>query len=205
MNETISPVYLNLFEKIKLMNSVTNAIASYGEQCGMTNFFDFVDMSCGAVPDGEFSQIIDLSDPEVFLSMYVGIVEARFAFVVTKMLNASQDFLSPIKIFCRQVGSSNKLDSVSDCRNAFELMECILLDGMPGASSKEITTDSCNLVEWKIKKDNHKAAWDKWGGKVNLFYELQKDFIEGYLEGSGIKYEITEDKVFRLEKKDFEK
>ncbi len=201
MNATISPVYLNLFEKIRLINGISNAIASYGEQCGMTNFFDFVDMNCGAVPDGEFEQIIDLSDPEVFLSMYVGIVEARFAFVVTKMLKANKDFYNPIKQFCHQVGKSNKPESITDCRNAFEFLECILLDGMPGTPVKEIILDSSEKVVWKQIQDTHKLAWDKCEGDLNLFYELQRDFIEGLLEGSDIQYSINEDNTFQLTKK----
>lgn len=95
-----------LFIKIRILDDMSWDIAVFGENQGIEKLTERVDLSCGAVPPGEYEQVIDLSAPQQFLDLYEHIVEHRFAFVVTAMLKLRPDYIKPLKNYCFEKGKS---------------------------------------------------------------------------------------------------
>lgn len=191
---------LNQFDKIRLLNNMANAVANYGEQSGVQKFFETVDMNCGAIPDGDFASVIDLNSPHQFLSLYMHVAEARFAFAVSNLLKINEKFYGPIEAFCKETGklNSKKVDSIYD---AFELYEFFVLDGMPCDETKEILFQKDSEISWKKLIDTHKEFWDKYDGDVKVYYRLLKAFASGLFEGSGFTFEIDdENQMFSIKK-----
>lgn len=188
------------FNKIRLLSDIGNHIARYGVQCGLKTLMDDVDLNCGAVPEGEFEQVIDLSSAHQFLSMYTKIAENRFAFVVTALLKANADFMPILVEFCGRIGKDMNLEFIPDAKTAFEVFESYILDGMPCEETKKITLNTADIVQWEKLADTHEDSWKKAGGEVSVYYKLQQCFVSGLLEKSGIKFENNGGKSFSLTK-----
>ena len=96
-----------LFNKIKLLSDIADHIAYYGVRCGNSQLMDYIDMNCGAVPEGDVSGIIDEDAPKQFLEMYIQIAENRFAAAVTELLKMNPQFMKPVSDFCVQIGRAH--------------------------------------------------------------------------------------------------
>lgn len=187
------------FNKIRLLNDIANHIGAYGVSCGNETLLDHMDLSCGAVPDGDFEQVIDLNSPNQFLSLYMQIAENRFACVVTEMLKMNKGYLDIISEFCMRIGREMNIDPVDNIEKAYEVMQSFILDGMPCDETKEILIKDADKIQWKKLVDTHEAAWKKVNGDVAVYYRLQQDFVNGIFEESGISLKIENKALFTLE------
>lgn len=169
------------FSKLKFWSNVADSFANYGVQCGVMDFMDQTDLNCGALPEGSYEQVIDLSAPEQFLSLYTQIAESRFAFVVTNLLKLSEKTFVPMQDFLYSVGKSNQVQNLSSAREAFDFVQSFLVDGMPGTESIEIIEEGEEFIQWKKISDTHKSYWEKFGGSVENYYSLQHALIDGLL------------------------
>ncbi len=98
-----------LFNKLQLLNSMATQIVLFGEQCGASGLMDYVDMNCGAIPEGPYTQVVDQTAPDQFLEMYRKIAENRFKLAVSTLLKADPAFMKPIEEYCARDGE--------DCRD----------------------------------------------------------------------------------------
>lgn len=191
--------FRNLFNKIKLLNEITNQIVYFGVTQGNPAFSDYVDMNCGGIPEGEYEQVIDISAPFQFLSLYNQIAENRFAFSVAGLLKMNQGFFTPVAGFMKQVGSDMGIEGIETIDQAFEIFNAFVLDGMPGDESKKIILHQENQLEWELIKDNHKEAWTKAEGNLENYYKLQENFVNGLLSRSNFKF-TKDGELFRIKK-----
>ncbi|MCR5699644.1 MAG: hypothetical protein K6G52_08385 [Treponemataceae bacterium] len=190
----------NQFFKIRLWNNMAQMIAYFAFQRGNGQVFDYIDMNCGGIPEGEFEQVIDLSAPHQFLSMYTQVAEKRFAFAVTELLKMNGGYIDALSDFCRRTGRELNADEVDDAEKAFELMKSFVLDGMPCDETKEVVSVDERKIEWKKLTDTHAEAWNKAGGDLSVYYRLQKDFVDGLLEKSHITLHTENYETFWLER-----
>ena len=186
------------FNKIKFLESVADQFASYGVKCGNVNLFDYIDMNCGAIPEGAFPQVVDIAAPMQFLDMYTKTAENRFAFAVTELLKMNGAFLEPLKKACFQAGEDIQIHSVKDAEEAFEIYNAFVLDGMVDEQTKEIVVQTDSKIVWKKLRDTHEAAWKKAGGVLNVYYLLQKSFVSGLFAESRYAYNIEDNSTFSL-------
>jgi len=193
-------LYMNQFFKIKLINDISSQIALYGEKCGIKNFSDYLDMSCGAIPEGSYEKVIDPEAAEVFLDLYYNIAESRLALSITKLLEINNEFLIPIKDFCFRIGQDYWNQEVKDIKQAFELIMAFILDGKLSMQPKEIIKYSENEIVWKISVDTHLDFWEKVKGNINNYYEIQQSIVSGLLSKSSYKYQIENNTIFTLKK-----
>jgi len=177
------------FNKIKIVDYIANCIANYGVQNGYDQLFDKLDLSCGAIPEGDISQVIDLSAPEQFLSLYTQIAENRLAMSVTELLKMNSAFLKPILDFCYSVGAQMKIEKVENAEEAFAIYNDYVLDGVPGQATKKITEKSETCVSWTKIEDSHESAWKKAEGDLNVYYQVLEAFVNGIF--SVVKYTLT--------------
>lgn len=191
---------VNQFNKIKLVDAMAFQIASYGVQNGNDTLLDRIDLSCGAIPEGEFEQVIDLSAPHQFLTLYMQIAEKRFAMAVTELLNMNEGFYKPLEDYMEQVGRDMKIPAVSDMDQALSIYDSFVLDGMPCDETKEVLEKSSSKITWTKLMDTHQDNWNKVGGDLGVYYQLLQDFIKGLFAESGIVLQIDNQLTFTLEK-----
>ncbi|MCQ2575225.1 MAG: hypothetical protein MJ162_00680 [Treponema sp.] len=196
-------VYYEHFQRIKILDFMTTMLGNYALSKGYDTFVDYIDMNCGAIPEGNYNQVIDSSAPQEFLSLYTGIAHKRFAFAVNGLLKISSDYFAPIKDFCFRTGKDLKIgaEQITSPRDAFSILCTFILDGMVGEETKEITAETENRVEWKKLVETHGDAWEKAGGKLEIYYELQEAFGNGLINVAGYEYKIQNTEIFSLEKK----
>ena len=191
---------VNQFNKIKLVDAMAFQIASYGVQNGNDSLLDRIDLSCGAIPEGEFEQVIDLSAPHQFLTLYMQIAEKRFAMAVTELLNMNEGFYKSLEDYMEQVGRDMKIPAVSDMDQALNIYDSFVLDGMPCDETKEVLKKSSSKIIWTKLMDTHQDNWNKVGGDLGVYYQLLQDFIKGLFAESGIVLQIDNQLTFTLEK-----
>lgn len=165
---------------------------------GAENFMDALDLTCGAIPPGNYGQIVDPSAPEQFLKLYMGVAENRFAFAVTQALKINPQFLPAIRNYCHDKGASIKIEKLETVEAAYEVINTFVLDGMPADKTKKIITAEARKLVWEKITDTHEAAWIKTEGDINVYYDLQNCFIQGLLAESEISFSNEENKIFTL-------
>ncbi len=192
------------FNKIRFINSITDSIANYGVQCGMTDFFDILDMNCGAVPDGEMNQVIDPAAPVQFLSLYTKISQDRFAMAVIQVARLSPVCKNAICQFIADIGRQNQLSAgapntenvpnaehAPDIPNtpvqAFEILQSFVLDGMP-ETPPEIICKNETAIIWKKTGTSTEESWQKFGGDISFYNELLKIFADNLFEPNGLTF-----------------
>lgn len=97
--------YGDTFSRIRLLGSMADQIIAYGERCGAAGLMEYIDMNCGAIPEGEYAQVVDQSAPEQFLQMYRKIAENRFTLAVKTLVKANPDFMKPVEEYCERDGA----------------------------------------------------------------------------------------------------
>lgn len=176
------------FWKIRMVNDMANDIGYFAMSQGYENLMDKIDMTCGAVPEGEYEQVIDQSAPHQFLELYMHIAESRFALAVTECLRMNQAYWPAIMNYCREKGTALHPEKIRTVEAAYEVINNCILDGMPCDETKKITIVEPNRIAWEKLIDTHESAWKKAGSDVDLYYQLQTCLIEGLLGDSGFKY-----------------
>jgi len=186
------------FVKIQILSDMAFDIAAFGENQGIGKLTERLDLTCGAIPPGEYEQVIDQSAPQVFLDLYMKIAEKRFAFAVTELLKLNQAYINPLINYCFEAGKVHSIEKLKTVEAAYELINAVVLDGMPFDDVKEITTVEAFRLVWKKQKETHEDSWNKVGGDVAVYYQLQSAFIEGLLNESGISFVNEGNSVFSL-------
>ena len=194
----MDPRDVNQFNKIMLLNGIANQIAAYAVKCGNATFMDYVDMNCGAIPEGPLQQIIDLASPYEFLSMYMQIAEKRFAFAVSGLLKMNPEYMNQLLDFCGRVGKDMDLPVVEDIEAALSVYDSFILDGMPDQDTKILEFKSDKKIVWRKIKDTHESSWTAAEGDLNNYYKLLESFVAGLFVKSGLTLTIEDKTTFCL-------
>lgn len=196
--------YRSYFKKLQTLNSLTDYCLDIASKNGLDTLPDTVDLTCGALPEGDYDEVIDQDNPKMFLELYTGMVESRLALTVTECVKVNFDFLP---VFCnlfKEAGKTLREGIPQNCLKAYVLLDSLLPDGIPdgipGSSNKSMVYSVNNKVIWEIKDEIHGQYWEKFGGDPDFYYELTASFAEGILEGSDIKYSSQRNVSFMLEK-----
>lgn len=195
---------VNQFNKIKLVDAMAYQIAGYGVQNGNDTLLDRIDLACGAIPEGEFEQVIDLSAPHQFLSLYMGIAEKRFAMAVTELLNMNEAFYKPLEDYMEQIGRDMQIPEITDMEQALNVYDSFVLDGMPCDETKEITEKTPLKITWTKLMDTHQNNWIQVGGDLSVYYHLLQHFVKGLFSASEFTLLIDNQLTFTLGKDDDE-
>lgn len=188
----------NTFVKTKILNDLADAIGVYGENSGVKNLLEQMDLNCGAIPEGPFEKVCDTSSPQEFVTLYAHIAEKRFAFAVTVLLKINPDFLEPVKTFLYNAGSNYAPENIPTKHHCFSVIDAFVLDGIENENQKILVTDSESQLIWKNSADTHKIFWEKVNGSLENYYILQSEFINGLLSKSKFKFSKS-DELFKIE------
>ncbi|MBQ0052168.1 MAG: hypothetical protein KBT11_08940 [Treponema sp.] len=185
--DTSEIIYRRQFDKINLLNFMCSDLISYAEKKYGSEFPEYVDMTCGAVPEGEYEKIIDPSSPREFLDLYTDICLKRFKTVTSKILELGDGYDIVLKNYFFNEGKKLGLPKPSSLDEAYELIQVCILEKLTTCGSHQIET-----------KGNDEIIWKNPNSDLN-FWMFMKDLICGIIEGSNITFSI-DDSVFRLKK-----
>lgn len=188
----------NQFNRIMLLDEITNQLVAFGMNSGDEKFADYVDLNCGAIPQGRYDQIIDPQAPQQFLALYTQIADKRFAFAVNRLLDLNPSLKEPLIDFCRRSGQALNLPIVENAEQAFCSYCDLVLDGMPSEQTKEILEKSEFKITWRKILESHEQSWSANGFDIGFYYELLQGFVEGLFFNSGFKLKIADQKMFEL-------
>lgn len=190
--------YFLQFSKIKLWDEMATDIAYFLLSQGYETIMDKIDLTCGAIPQGEYEQVIDQGAPQQFLTFYTHIAEFRFAVAVTEALKMNKDYWGAIKKYCYDKGKVFRPEKFANIQAAYDLLDCCILDGTGDEDTKKITVAEQDKIVWEKLIDTHENYWQKAGSPVDIYYDLQSCFILGILNESNIKFANEENKIFTL-------
>lgn len=190
--------HIILFNKIKLTDYIATSIANYGEQCGAKELMDFLDLNCGAVPEGNFSQIIDISAPEQFLGLYTGIAQRRLAFAVINVLRLNEQTFVPIKQFCYEVGHKYRVEGIENLEQAYRVFQDFILEGKSGFSERNLIEAGEEKIVWEENNDFIKEIWEQQGGNLEIYNQIRECFVDGLLSDINVKLLKERDNIFSL-------
>ncbi len=179
------------FDKIQLLNFMTEDILSFAAQKLGPQFMDHVDMNCGAIPQGEYEKIIDPDSPRQFLSLYKNTVLKRLNLTATSLLQLDQSYQNVMADYFFRQGKNLQLPKPKSTAEALSLFDsCILCSG-DGRSFQNQTPES---ISWTCSQSTPTISWP-------LYWNLMCSFASGFLSGSGCTIRFSENRMFTIEKK----
>ncbi len=175
------------FSRIRILCFMTDDIVSFAAQKYGAEFFDYMDMTCGAVPDGEYEKVIDMTAPKQFLDLYTNIALNRYVLAYKKILELGDGYQKVLNDYFFNQGTLMPIEKPQNVQTAFNLInECVL---EKSKVQNTITAQSENLIEWK-KSDCDLSYW-----------KFIKAFADGMISNTGITFTFSEDMTFSLVKK----
>ncbi len=175
------------FDRINLLNYMANDIVAFAAQKYGEEFFEFIDMKCGAVPEGEYEKIIDPAAPQVFLELYTNIVINRFSLACAKVLELGEGYDKVLSDYLFNSGANLGLPKPASIKDAFDLIQLSVLDGMYSKQKIEF-----------VMQDDSRLEWKKNCGKDFTYWNLMRHFVLGLIAGSGIDFSVDENLNFCL-------
>lgn len=191
-------LYRQQFNKIILLSYMALDIAAFAESKGSNNLIERLDLTCGAIPAGDFEDVIDPSAPDQFLELYTHVAEFRFAFSVTELLRINTGFIDALNHYCYDKGKSLAQAKLTSVNEAFDYMNAFVLDGIPSNKTREIIEQTEKKIVWKKLNDTHEEFWTKAGCTVDVYYQLQAYFVNGLFEASEIKFLNDKNETFTI-------
>lgn len=145
----------NHFWRIKILNYITNDLVNFAAQKLGPQFFEYIDMTCGAIPEGPFEKVIDVNAPEQFLNLYTDIALNRFMLCTQKLIELDHSYFKLIADYLFNQGKLLELPEPSSKQEAEGLIKLCILQ-------KDSKTDEryWNLMQYFAKGVLVKSKFD---------------------------------------------
>lgn len=183
--ETSEKLFHRQYDKINLLNFMCHDLISFAEKKYGPEFPEFMDMTCGAVPEGEYEKIIDQSSPSEFLELYTDICLKRFSLVCKKILELGDGYDIVLEKYFFDEGQKLGLPKPSSVDEALELINVCILEKFSTYRTFHIESKTENEIRWKNMNSD-----------LN-FWAFMKNLIRGIFEGSRIVFSI-DGEIFKL-------
>lgn len=199
MSAFLGPIHTWLFGKITFQDELTTGILEKAQEKGYyPGLIDEVNQRYGTLPKGKLEDIIDETNIHGWLQTQVALVEKRLAFVVTALLKEDQERLSMMMGVAYEEGKTYRIGDKATVRDAFELLEHLLLDGMPCDHVNKITEETEEKICWEQTVDLHEPYWAEVGGSVEFYYDIREALVKGLFSGSKITFARINDQKYAL-------
>ena len=149
---------------------------------------------------GELADIIDESNIHGWLQERITVVENRLAFLITVTTDEHPERIIDINDVVYEFGRNHAAASDISVKEAYELLNNCLLNGMPCDRVNDVTNEDENSISWVQTVDIHAPYWDMIHGNSEYYYAIRESLVIGMLENSGITYQQTGSQVFELRK-----
>ena len=185
MNENTIQNYQQ-FNKIKLLTYMTDDIIAFASQKFGQEFYDYMDMNCGAIPEGDYEKVIDPDAPDQFLRMYENIALKRIELVSKKLLESSKEYLKLMEEYFFNQGKKIAVGQIKDVETALEYFHEFILENA-SMSHHQVTCKNENLISWK--KENNES---------NIYWKLMECFTQGLFFESDFQFTVSDKLEFKI-------
>ena len=179
----------SFFDRIRLFNFMAKDIVAFAAQKYGPEFFDYVDMNCGAMPDGEYEKVIDQGAPMQFLELYSSMVMKRLELASEKIIELGEGFDSVLKKYFFNEGKNFGIKKPESIGEAYGLVKTCALDSFS--------------TEDEISLQNEKAmVWNKKSVAFPLYWTIvMASLMAGIFESSPVEFSVSENLEFCLKLK----
>lgn len=178
--------YRGFFDRIRLFNFMAKDIVAFAAQKYGPSFVDYMDMNCGAMPEGEYEAVIDQGAPLQFLELYAGMVIRRLELASGKILELGDGFDTVLKNYFHNEGKNLGIDKPQNLNEAYGIVRTCALD---------ITLSEDQFISTTDKE----LRWKKKGNPSPLYWTLlMTALISGIFDNSPVEFSVSEEMEFCL-------
>ena len=201
MSAFLGPIHNWLYNKIKFQDELIQCILQFvSTKDYQIPLLSQMDQRYGVLETGELADIIDESNIHGWLQERITVVENRLAFLITVTTDEHPERIIDINDVVYEFGRNHASASDISVKEAYELLNNCLLNGMPCDRVNDVTNEDENSISWVQTVDIHAPYWDMIHGNSEYYYAIRESLVIGMLENSGITYQQTGSQVFELRK-----
>ncbi|MDD3239808.1 MAG: hypothetical protein PHW47_06975 [Lachnospira sp.] len=201
MSAFLGPIHNWLYNKIKFQDELIQCILQFvSTKDYQIPLLSQMDQRYGVLETGELADIIDESNIHGWLQERITVVENRLAFLITVTTDEHPERIIDINDVVYEFGRNHAAASDISVKEAYELLNNCLLNGMPCDRVNDVTNEDENSISWVQTVDIHAPYWDMIHGNSEYYYAIRESLVIGMLENSGITYQQTGSQVFELRK-----
>lgn len=193
MSAFLGPIHYWLYKKIQLQEEMLRSAVICGEKNGWAELTEELKERCVSEEIRPLEELIDTANIHGWLQERIHDAESRYATLITKLLSGGSSRISELRDCMYELGSSHGLSRGGDARDAYQLFEDSLLNGMPCDRVNVVLEQDTDKCTWQLTSDIHGEYWIAAGGDAAVYYELRRAFMEGALSASGLKLSIDDE------------
>lgn len=202
MSKYLGPIHFLVYGKVQQEEDMVENILDLSKEQGWNiGLKDEVDMKVGVIERAPLDTVIDTGNIHGWLQDQVSLVEKRFAYIVSKLLLEEKNRKDLLIKVMNELGRENSreienIESITP-EDIYLTINKIFLDGMPCDRANEIIEKDDDKVVWRLRIDVHEEYWDH-GIPVQVYHDLRKAWLDGYVENSGIELEQLDGNTYQL-------
>ncbi|NLJ89345.1 MAG: hypothetical protein GX323_00475 [Clostridiales bacterium] len=205
MSLFLGPIHYWLHGKIKIQNTIVEEIIAYAKEEYGTNYREYLDTEYGIIESAPLEEVIDESNIHGWLQERIHRVEKHLAYTVTNILKDHPESLDKLKEIYKNTGKNQaqKLNINHEATASMIYKAAIndsLLDGMPCDHVNSVNSQEEDSITWTRNECVHKEFWNAVDGDISIYYLLRDEYINGFLENTGAKYEKIGEATYRIRK-----
>lgn len=177
MMEMIGPKPRWEYRKIALLNELNGDIAEEAQKNG----WHLTDTYTVKMPD--LDRDCDPMNVHGWIQNMLDLMEGNLAGITEEILRQHPEAMDVLKETAYRFGYRYAKD-VTDAQNAYQLLDDVLLNGMPCDDVNEVTQQSADQVSWYEKQDMHSRYWKNGEN----YRKLRNEVIRGLLSRSSVTY-----------------
>ena len=202
MSAFLGPIHYWLYNKIQIQEEIVVLLTEYAKEKKINeNLMQSLNEEIGVIENKPLEEMIDTTNIHGWLQEKVTLVEKRMAKAVTEILKDSADNLEDLEKLVFNYGrETHSLKEDATVNEAYELLNNVLLDGMPCDRVNELVSKEENEIVWKRNRCIHTIYWDSIQGDVKYYYILRDALVKGIVKESNITFERFSDIYCKLQK-----
>ncbi len=205
MSAFLGPIHYWLYGKIKIQNSIVEDILTLAKADYDLDYREYLDTEYGIIENDPLEEVIDESNIHGWLQERIHRVERHLAYAVTNVLKEDEKALDKIKEIYKNTGikqaASSQINKESTASQLYKsAVNDSLLDGMPCDHVNAVNSQEENSITWKRNECLHEGFWNEVDGDISIYYLLRDEYINGYLENTGAKYEKLSESTYKISK-----
>ena len=196
MSAFLGPIHYWLYNKIQLQEKLTAHIA----QMAVNNKWIAGDIY-SKVDERPLDELIDESNIHGWLQTRISDAETRYAELVTRLLGDDSTNIETLKQAAFSFGKGYSIPQNAGADEALQSFTDSFVNGMPCDHVNNFIVTEADNAEWEESIDVHAGYWTAAGGDPDNYYILRGDVMRGMLDGSGLAFEETSPKHYRIYRK----
>lgn len=203
MSAFLGPIHYWMYRKIQVQEAMVEAVLKQNETKGyIENLREQTNEHCGTIEQEPLETIIDESNIHGWLQARVQIVEKRLSYAVTEIIKHNAAHREEVVEIIHQLGKQMKPETEpTDAKAVFQLLNDMLLDGMPCDHINEQVSASEDEVVYRRTRCIHCDYWREIGGQEEVYYDLRTAFVKGMLENTTFEYRIDDQGNYHIKRK----